>query len=114
MSPIDLNSLSKLYYPIGEVARLFSVNASLLRFWEKEFKLEVKKKNPKGNRLYSQEEIKKLHAIYLLVKVQGYTLDGAKQKLKSRKSQSEESSSTESILQKLETIRAKLISFKTS
>ena len=72
----------KLYYSIGEVSRMFDVNASLIRFWEKEFDLIKPKKNKKGNRLFSAADIKNLKIIYHLVKERGFTLQGAKDKLK--------------------------------
>jgi DNA-binding transcriptional MerR regulator len=84
MPPIENQILSKLYYSIGEVASMLEVNASLLRFWEKEFNLTVSKKNNKGNRLFSVKEIEQIQRIYQLVKVQGYTLDGAKKALKQK------------------------------
>ena len=69
----------KLYYSIGEVAKAFDVNASLIRFWEKEFEIIQPKKNKKGNRLFTKNDIECFKNIYYLVKVKGYTLDGAKQ-----------------------------------
>lgn len=84
MPNIENQTLSKLYYSIGEVAELLGVNASLLRFWEKEFNLAVSKKNKKGNRLYTTKEIDKIRRIYQFVKVEGYTLEGAKKALKSK------------------------------
>ncbi|MFM8596098.1 MAG: MerR family transcriptional regulator [Flavobacteriales bacterium] len=84
MPTIENQSLSKLYYSIGEVAELLQVNASLLRFWEKEFNLSVSKKNKKGNRLYTAKEIEKIQRIYQFVKIEGYTLEGAKKALKSK------------------------------
>ena len=108
-----MNSLTKLYYSIGEVAKMFSVNASLLRFWEKEFNLQVKKKNQKGNRLYSQQEIKQLQSIFVLVKEQGFTLEGAKQKLK-RKEAIIEQVNPSQVINKLQQIREQLIALKTS
>ncbi len=84
MPNIDNQILSKLYYSIGEVADLLQVNASLLRFWEKEFNLSVSKKNKKGNRLYTAKEIEKIQRIYHFVKIEGYTLEGAKKALKSK------------------------------
>ena len=84
MPTIENQTLSKLYYSIGEVAELLQVNASLLRFWEKEFNLSVSKKNKKGNRLYTAKEIEKIQRIYHFVKVEGYTLEGAKKALKSK------------------------------
>ncbi len=75
----------KLYYKIGEVAKAFQVNTSLLRFWEKEFKDLKPKKNAKGNRLYTKEDIKVIQEIYYLVKEKSYTLEGAKKKLQEKK-----------------------------
>ena len=72
----------KRYYKIGEVAKAFGVNTSLIRFWEKEFEIIRPKKNKKGNRLFTPEDIKNFKLIYNLVKERGFTLDGAKQKLK--------------------------------
>ncbi len=74
--------IEKLYYSIGEVAMLFDVNASLIRFWEKEFDILKPQKNKKGNRLFTQKDIENLKLIYHLVKERGYTLQGAKDKLK--------------------------------
>ncbi len=75
----------KLYYTIGEVADLFKVNASLIRFWEKEFDVLKPKKNKKGNRLFTPEDIENFKIIFNLVKEQGLTLDGAKKYLKDNK-----------------------------
>lgn len=72
----------KLYYTIGEVSELFVVNPSLIRFWEKEFDVIKPKKNKKGNRLFTPEDIDHFKVIYNLVKEQGFTLDGAKKYLK--------------------------------
>ena len=75
----------KLFYHIGEVSRIFKVNTSLIRFWEKEFDILKPKKNKKGNRLFTQEDLDNLHIIYHLVKERGFTLQGAKEKLKQNK-----------------------------
>lgn len=75
----------KLFYSIGEVAELFNVNTSLIRFWEKEFTFIRPKKNTKGNRIYSPKDIQNLELIYRLVKTKGYTLEGAKKQLKENK-----------------------------
>lgn len=72
----------KLYYTIGEVSEMFEVNTSLIRFWEKEFDIIKPKKNKKGNRLFTPEDIDNFKVIYNLVKEQGLTLDGAKKYLK--------------------------------
>ncbi len=75
----------KLYYSIGEVAVAFSVNTSLIRFWEKEFDVLQPKKNAKGNRKFTPKDIKNLELIYHLVKERGFTLEGAKTHLKENK-----------------------------
>ena len=74
--------MSKLYYSIGEVAEMFDVNTSLIRFWEKEFKAIKPKKNKKGNRLFTEKDIEVIKKIYHLVKEKGFTLEGAKIELK--------------------------------
>ena len=71
--------VKKLYYSIGEIATMFDVNASLIRFWEKEFEIIQPKKNKKGNRLFTKDDIECFKNIFYLVKVKGYTLEGAKQ-----------------------------------
>lgn len=79
----------KVYYTIGEVARMFDVNTSLIRFWEKEFDIIQPKKNKKGNRLFTQKDVDNFHIIYRLVKQEGFTLQGAREKLKKGMSQEE-------------------------
>ncbi len=74
--------VQKRYYTIGEVAKLFNVNPSLIRFWEGEFSVLQPKKNRKGNRLFTQEDIENIKVIYHLVKEKGYTLSGAKEEMK--------------------------------
>jgi DNA-binding transcriptional MerR regulator len=74
--------IEKIYYTIGEVAELFEVNASLIRFWENEFDILKPQKNKKGNRLFTKEDINKIRIIYHLVKEKGYTLQGARDKIK--------------------------------
>jgi len=80
----------KLYYTIGEVADMFAVNSSLIRFWEKEFEVLKPKKNKKGNRLFTSEDVNNLKLIFHLVKERGYTLEGAKKKLNENKENIEE------------------------
>ena len=75
----------KRYYGIGEVAQAFGVNTSLIRFWEKEFDVLQPKKNAKGNRKFTPQDIKNLQLIYHLVKERGFTLEGAKIHLKEDK-----------------------------
>ncbi|MGG5485598.1 MerR family transcriptional regulator [Flavobacteriaceae bacterium 144Ye] len=99
----------KRYYSIGEVAKAFDVNASLIRFWEKEFDILKPKKNAKGNRKFTPEDIKNLKFIYHLVKERGFTLEGAKTHLKEEK---KKSLSNFEIISKLEAIKAQLIKIK--
>ena len=72
--------IKKIYYSIGEVAAMFNVNKSLIRFWEKEFIIIKPKKNKKGNRYFTENDINNFKIIFHLVKERGYTLDGAKKK----------------------------------
>jgi DNA-binding transcriptional MerR regulator len=81
----DIKDPDKLYYTIGEVARMFDVNTSLIRFWEKEFDIIQPKKNKKGNRLFTPRDVDNLQIIYHLVKERGFTLQGAKDKLNENK-----------------------------
>jgi DNA-binding transcriptional MerR regulator len=81
--------VEKLYYSIGEVAKMFNVNTSLIRFWEKEFDIIKPKKNKKGNRLFTQLDIDNFHIIYHLVKEKGMTLKGAKKKMKENREDTE-------------------------
>lgn len=76
------DSIARIYYTIGEVAAMFDVNTSLIRFWEKEFDIIQPKKNKKGNRLFTQKDVDNFHLIYNLVKERGYTLKGASEKLR--------------------------------
>ncbi|NOR33345.1 MAG: MerR family transcriptional regulator [Bacteroidales bacterium] len=81
--------VEKLFYAIGEVAKMFDVNTSLIRFWEKEFDIIKPKKNKKGNRLFTKQDIDNFHIIYHLVKEKGMTLKGAKKKMKENKEDTE-------------------------
>ncbi|GAB5399066.1 MAG: MerR family transcriptional regulator [Aureisphaera sp.] len=101
----------KRYYSIGEVASAFEVNTSLIRFWEKEFDVLQPKKNAKGNRKFTQEDIKNLELIYHLVKERGFTLDGAKIHLKENKKGTLDNFG---IIRKLESVKAELLKIKDS
>src|ERR1041385_5383752 len=83
--PYKEKEIKKLFYTIGEVAEMFDVNVSHIRFWTNEFTTLKPSKNNKGNRLYTSDDIEKLKKIHELVKVQGYTLKGARAKLKDEK-----------------------------
>jgi len=80
--PYIEKKVQKLYYSIGEVAKIFEVNTSLIRFWEKEFDILKPKKNKKGNRLFTKDDLENLKRIFVLVKEKGFTLEGAKKELK--------------------------------
>ena len=99
----------KMYYSIGEVADAFNVNTSLIRFWEKEFDILKPKKNAKGNRKFTQEDLKNLSLIYHLVKERGFTLEGAKLHLKEQK---QKALSNYEIIRKLEGVKAELTKIK--
>lgn len=99
----------KRYYSIGEVAKAFDVNASLLRFWEKEFDVLQPKKNARGTRKFTPSDIKNLELIYHLVKERGFTLEGAKIHLKEGK---KEILSNFDIIRKLEGVKAQLQEIK--
>ena len=107
---IDL-SAEKLYFSIGEVAKAFDVNASLIRFWDKEFDILKPKKNAKGNRQFTQEDVKNLKLIYHLVKERGFTLDGARTHLKEGQKKTLDKFE---IISKLESVKAQLLSIKNS
>ena len=77
--------LTKLYYSIGEVAEMFDVSNSLIRYWEAEFSILKPSKNSKGDRRFMVKDIRNLEKIYTLVKERGFTLDGAKKELKKKK-----------------------------
>lgn len=106
---MHINLPEKLYYTIGEVASAFEVNASLIRFWEKEFDVIQPKKNAKGTRRFTPDDIRNLELIYHLVKERGFTLEGAKTHLKEGK---KEILSNFDIIRKLERVKAQLLEIK--
>lgn len=98
----------KLYYSIGEVARMFDVNPSLIRFWEKEFDIIKPKKNKKGNRLFTQQDLDNIKMIYHLVKERGFTLQGAKNKIKQNKNEVLDTVEIQSALTKIRSFLVEL------
>ena len=84
---MDEETPEKLFYSISEVAEMFKVNASLIRFWEKEFDFLKPRKTAKGNRTYTKKDIENVRLVYHLVKEKGFTLQGAKEKLKQKPAQ---------------------------
>jgi DNA-binding transcriptional MerR regulator len=106
--PEDSILHSKQYYPIGEVAAMFRVNISLIRFWENEFDILKPRKNRKGDRFFRPEDVKNLKLIYFLLKERKYTISGAKSFIKSGKKVNERFEAIES----LKNIRAMLLELK--
>jgi DNA-binding transcriptional MerR regulator len=102
--------IEKLYYSIGEVADMFEVNASLIRFWEKEFPQLQPRKNNRGNRVYSKKDLELFQKIHHLVKEKGFTLEGAKNALRTKT----EPAAHEVLTDKLLSIRSELMSIASS
>lgn len=98
----------KRFYSIKEVAQMFGLNESTLRFWEKEFEEIAPKKNDKGTRFYLQEDIEQIRLIYYLLKVRGMTIPGARQKLKDNKA---DTVNQEEVYNRLEKIKSELNMF---
>ena len=106
---LDIDKSPKIYYSIGEVASMLSVNTSLVRFWEKEFDILKPKKNKKGNRQFTKHDVKNCFLIYHLVKKRGYTLNGAKEVLKNNISEIKDQ---KTIVDKMIKIKSFLLNLK--
>jgi len=104
--PYKEREISKMYYTIGEVSKLFDVNPSLLRFYEKEFDILQPKKNKKGTRYFTAEDIENLKIILHLTRDKGYTLNGAKEYLKNNIAESKDS---QRVIDSLENLKKFLI-----
>ena len=102
---------SEGYYSIGEVAKMFDVNESLLRYWEKEFPIISPKKAGGNVRQYRKEDIENIRLVYHLVKEKGMTLQGAKQRLKANK---EKTVQTAEVVDRLKQIREELVKLRKS
>jgi DNA-binding transcriptional MerR regulator len=109
--PYKEKMVEKLFYSIGEVANMFGVNTSLIRFWEKHFDVIKPKKNKKGNRLFTKSDIENFKLIYHLVKEQRLTLEGARKKLSRNK---EETINNFEAIESLNRIKEMLIEIETS
>ena len=107
--PYKEPKIEKLYYSIGEVAKLFDVNTSLIRFWEKEFPIIKPHKNKKGNRLFTPADVENFHLIFHLVKERGLTLKGAQKKLEENK---EDTIDNFEVVSRLQDIKAQLLFIK--
>ena len=102
-------NIEKLFYPIGEVAQIYDVNVSLIRFWENEFDILKPKKNKKGNRMFTKKDVDNLKIIYHLTKERGFTLEGAKKKLRENKA---DTIDNVGIINHLKSIRQFLVKFR--
>jgi DNA-binding transcriptional MerR regulator len=108
--PYKAKETVKIYHSIREVAALFNVSASLLRFWEKEFPALIQPhKGNRGNRLYTEENISTIRILHNLIKIQGYTLEGAKKHFRESRKENNE---TEQISKKLDKIKEGLLDLK--
>jgi len=105
--PPDDILFEKSYYPIGDVAHMFKVNTSLIRYWENEFDILKPKKNAKGDRHFRPEDVKNLQLIYHLLRERKYTIEGAKEFLKNNKTAAEKFQMIKS-LQKLKSFLLEL------
>lgn len=106
---ISKKKLTKLYYGIGEVADMFHVNTSLIRYWDNEFPILKPRKNRKGDRLFKPEDIRNLQLIYYLLKDQKFTIEGAKKRLKEDRKAMEENFE---MVQSLQRVRRFLVELK--
>ncbi len=107
--PYKEKEIEKLYWSISEVAEIMGVTMSMLRFWETEFEVIQPKKNKKGDRFYTAKDIEILKTVKHLVKEKGYTLKGAKDKLKNKQSESE---SQYMVVESLKKIRGFLVQLR--
>jgi len=101
--------VDKLFYSISEVSAMFDVNASLIRFWEKEFDVIKPRKNAKGNRLFTQQDIDNIALIHHYVKERRLTLEGARQKIKENRDDADHNFQ---IVKSLKNLRAMLMEIK--
>ena len=99
--PYKEREIKKLYYTMGEVTTMFGVNASQIRFYEREFDIIQPKKNKKGNRLFTPDDIANLKIIFNLVKDKGYTIHGAREYLRNNKNEARENQRVIDSLQRL-------------
>lgn len=104
-----MEEAEKRYYSIGEIAEQLEVNASLIRFWEKEFDIIKPKRNKKGNRLFTPKDFSHLKLIYHLVKERGFTLEGAKTKLRENRDDTAKNAET---VERLKNIKQALLDIK--
>ncbi len=118
---LNIDNLHKLYYSIGEVADIFNVSNSLIRYWEREFPSLKPKKTKRGDRKFTKKDILELSKIYDLVKVKGYTLDGAKKALRQKSTKSISTTpyqanlfTRQEVIEKLKKIKSKLTDIRSN
>lgn len=107
--PYKEQKIEKLFYTIGEVAEMFDVNTSLIRYWEKEFDIIKPQRNKKGNRLFTKKDVENFYIIFHLVKERGLTLEGAKRKMHDNR---EDTINNFEVVKSLESIKEMLIEVK--
>lgn len=107
--PYQEKEVNKLYYTIGQVAQMFEVNTSMIRFYEKEFDILQPKLNAKGNRLFKPEDVENLKIIFDLIKNKGYTLQGAKEFLKNNSEGAKENLRVIASLEKMKAFMLDLV-----
>ncbi|GAP44889.1 DNA-binding transcriptional regulator, MerR family [Lentimicrobium saccharophilum] len=107
--PYRKKEIEKVYFRIGEVAEMFGVNVSLIRYWEKEFDIIKPFRNKKGNRFFTKQDVDNFHLIYHLVKERGFTLQGAREKLKANR---DDVTANHEVVKTLQQMRAFLLELK--
>jgi len=107
--PYKKPKIEKVFYSISEVAEMFDVNTSNIRFWENEFDILKPHKNKKGNRMFTPEDIENLRIIYHLLKERGMTIKGAQMKLKENR---EDTLQNFEVVRRLQDVKQTLIEIK--
>jgi len=107
--PYKEKPIEKLYYTIGETAEMLGLSASVLRFWEREFEMLKPKKNAKGDRFFTKQDIEQIKVIRYLVREKGYTIEGARIQLKNKPSDTQDKYR---VIEKLQKVKQFLSSLK--
>ena len=102
----------KLYYSMGEVTEMFDVEASLIRYWCSQFSCLRPKRNSKGNRMFTQQDLDRLKRIYHLLKEKKMTIEGAQKAMKKRVIEAEANDSDVALLERLQSLRASLVAMR--
>ncbi len=109
--PLKEKTIERVYWTIGEVAAQLGVNSSLLRYWEKEFGTLRPKRTGKGDRLYTKDDIAKIRTIHALLKEEGFTIQGAKERIRARRKTVDP---TPEVVERLQRVRAELLELRAS